>query len=220
MCSGTQPARAAAAANRRTVSEPRSGRTVARRRCYGPPAAWFAPCADWLLLRPSPAAYPSTCHSWSALSHALEAPELNAFGVAARLAPPPFMVVVNGPARHDLRFQWIRQLPGPRQSFELPGRCLSLTTRMVGGAREGFVDMATQGQPGKYTFCFAETRKRLHRPPLHAERGALADQSAVTIGVAGIVEAFEAESYEPERMVGITGRTRSRVAELSAPEAA
>ena len=113
------------------------------------------------------------------------------------------MVVVNGPARHDLRFNGSGNCLGPgNRSNASVGRCLSLTTRMVGGAREGFVDMATQGQPGKYTFCFAENQEASPWPPLHAERGALADQSAVTvIGVAGIVEAFEAESYEPERMV-------------------
>ena len=138
-----------------------------------------------------------------ALGQALEAPELNALGVLSTTSSAAFMVVVNGAARHDLRFNWSGNCLGPgNRSNATVGRCLSLVTRMVGGAREGFADMATQGQPAKYTFCFAENEEASPWPPLHVERGAAADRSAVTvIGVAGIVEAFEADSYEPGHMV-------------------
>jgi hypothetical protein len=138
-----------------------------------------------------------------ALGQALEAPKLNALGVLSTTSSAAFMVVVNGPARHDLRFNWSGNCLGPgNRSNATVGRCLSLVTRMVGGAREGFADMATQGQPAKYTFCFAENEEASPWPPLHIERGAAAGQSAVTvIGVAGIVEAFESDSYQPDHMV-------------------
>lgn len=138
-----------------------------------------------------------------ALGRALEAPELNALGVLSTTSSAAFMVVVNGPGRHDLQFNGSGNCLGPgNRSNATVGRCLSLITRMVGGAREGFADMATQGQPAKYTFCFAENEEASPWGPLHTERGVTGGRSAVTvIGVAGIVEAFEAESYEPEHMV-------------------
>jgi hypothetical protein len=139
-----------------------------------------------------------------ALGEALEAPELNALGVLSTTSSAAFMVVVNGPARRDLRFNGSANCLGPgNRSNATVGRCLSLVTRMVGGAREGHADMATQGQPAKYTFCFAENEEASPWPPLHVDRGMAVDSSAVTvIGIAGLVEAFESDSYEPERMVG------------------
>ena len=138
-----------------------------------------------------------------ALGQALEAPELNALGVLSTTSSAAYMVIVNGPARRNLHFNGSANCLGPgNRSNATVGRCLSLVTRMVGGAREGVADMATQGQPAKYTFCFAENEEASPWPPLHAERGVTAHRSAITVmGVAGIVEAFEADSYEPGRMV-------------------
>ena len=53
--------------------------------------------------------------------------------------------------------------------------------RNVGGGRPGEIDRATLGQPGKYTFCFAE-----HEPDRRGSRStssaaSIAEQSAVTL---------------------------------------
>jgi hypothetical protein len=59
----------------------------------------------------------------------------------------------------------------------------------VGGAIPGELDMATMGQPGKYTFCFAENEEANPWEPLHVSRGFHRDQSAVTVlAAAGTVE--------------------------------
>jgi len=47
--------------------------------------------------------------------------------------------------------------------------------------RPGFLDRATLGTPGKYSFCFAENEVRHPWEPLHVERGFGAGQSAVTV---------------------------------------
>jgi hypothetical protein len=138
-----------------------------------------------------------------ALCSALEAPEANALGVLTTTSSAAYMVVVNGPARDELGFNGGANCLGPgNRSNATVGRCLSLVTRMVGGAREGHADMATMGQPAKYGFCFAENEEASPWAPLHVERGFEAPDSAVTIiGIAGIVEVFEASSYEPNDMV-------------------
>jgi hypothetical protein len=51
----------------------------------------------------------------------------------------------------------------------------------VGGGRPGEVDRATQGGPGKYTFCFAEDEEGSPWEPLSVERGLPAGTSAVTL---------------------------------------
>ena len=43
------------------------------------------------------------------------------------------------------------------------------------------MDRATQGQPGKYTFCCAENEDASPWEPLHVERGFAVDASAVTV---------------------------------------
>ena len=50
------------------------------------------------------------------------------------------------------------------------GRTLKLCMRNIGGASaESGVDPATIGQPGKYTFCFAELEGVVHWPPLRSQ---------------------------------------------------
>ena len=51
------------------------------------------------------------------------------------------------------------------------GRALQLVVRNVGGGRPGEVDRATLGNPGKYTFCFAEREDGSPFTPLAASRG-------------------------------------------------
>ena len=74
------------------------------------------------------------------------------------------------------------------------GRALQLTIRNVGGGKPGGVDRATLGNPGKYTFCFAEDEEGSPWEPL-------APTSAVTLfagdGVRGVVDQL---SREPESL--------------------
>jgi hypothetical protein len=72
------------------------------------------------------------------------------------------------------------------------GRALQLVVRNVGGGRPGGVDRATLGNPGKYTFCFAEDEDGSPWEPLSVERGVAAGRSAVTLfageGPRGVVD--------------------------------
>jgi hypothetical protein len=61
------------------------------------------------------------------------------------------------------------------------GRALQLVVRNVGGGRPGEVDQATLGQPGKYTFCFAEREHDSPFAPLAQDRGVPAGRGAVTL---------------------------------------
>jgi hypothetical protein len=62
----------------------------------------------------------------------------------------------------------------------------------VGGGRPGEVDRATLGNPGKYTFCFAENEADSPWEPLSVERGFAPDTSTVTLfagsGVQGVMD--------------------------------
>jgi hypothetical protein len=60
------------------------------------------------------------------------------------------------------------------------GRAVQLIVRNLGGGRPGEIDKATLGQPGKYTFCFAENEEDSPWEPLHVERGFAASDSTVT----------------------------------------
>ena len=73
--------------------------------------------------------------------------------------------------------------------------------RNVGGGRPGGVDRATLGNPGKYTFCFAEDEEGSPWEPLSVERGFAPEASTVTLfageGPRGIVDQL---SRRPESL--------------------
>jgi hypothetical protein len=81
------------------------------------------------------------------------------------------------------------------------GRALQLVIRNVGGGRPGGVDRSTLGNPGKYTFCFAEDDLGSPWESLAVERGIPAGRSAVTVfageGVRGVVDQL---SRDPESL--------------------
>lgn len=138
-----------------------------------------------------------------AAAKTLASPDLNALGLLSTTGSAALMTVVNGPVRTELGFNAEANCLGPgNRSNAAVGRCLSLMTRIVGGAREGIADMATMGQPGKYTFCFAENEEASPWEPLHQDRGSASGTSAVTVvGVAGTVECYDAGLVERDSMI-------------------
>jgi len=73
----------------------------------------------------------------------------------------------------------------------------------VGGARSDVGDMATMGQPGKYTLCFAE-RNDGPFPTFTERRGLGADASAITVmGISGTAEVLpgDGEGATPEAIL-------------------
>jgi hypothetical protein len=73
--------------------------------------------------------------------------------------------------------------------------------RNVGGAKETVGDMATMGQPGKYSFCFAEGETD-YLPSL-ASRRSLADEvNAITdLGVSGTIEVLPLDDRDTEEAI-------------------
>ena len=81
------------------------------------------------------------------------------------------------------------------------GRALQLVIRNIGGGRPQEVDRATLGNPGKYTYCFAEDEEGSSWEPLSVERGVQPGRSAVTVfagfGLQGVVDQ---KSRDPESL--------------------
>jgi hypothetical protein len=132
----------------------------------------------------------------SALVATLES-EFNLLGLMTTTGSAAVATVVHGPIVGELGLNAsINCLgPGNRANASI-GRAISLCLRNIGGAIAGSGDMATCGQPGKYTFCFAEGGDGPF--PRLAERHGLArGQSAVTVmGVSGTAEVLPLRDEE------------------------
>jgi len=108
--------------------------------------------------------------------------EFNIHGVLATTMPVGPVVVVNGPVTRAIGMNARGNALGQgNRANATIGRALQLVIRNVGGGRPGGVDRATQGQPGKYTFCFSELEADSPFEPLHVSRGFTPEQSTVTL---------------------------------------
>jgi hypothetical protein len=131
---------------------------------------------------------------------ALAASEFNLIGVATTTGSATPIIIVNGPVVAELGLNADCNALGPgNRANATIGRALSLCLRNIGGAKPGELDMATLGQPAKYTCCFAENEAASPWPPLHVERGFDKDSNVVTIvGIAGSVEMVDSASSTPQ----------------------
>ncbi|HEU4840684.1 MAG TPA: thioredoxin, partial [Ilumatobacteraceae bacterium] len=83
--------------------------------------------------------------------------EFNIHGVLATTMPVGPVIVCSGPGAHAIGMNGAGNALGQGNRANLTiGRAVQLVVRNVGGGRPGGVDRATLGQPGKYTFCWAE----------------------------------------------------------------
>jgi hypothetical protein len=119
--------------------------------------------------------------------------EFNMHGLLATTYFSSPVVIVNGPIARAIGMNsGMNALGQGNRANATIGRALQLVVRNVGGGRPGEVDRATLGNPGKYTFCFAEDEAGSPWEPLHVQRGLPADASAVTLfagdGVRGMVD--------------------------------
>ncbi len=128
---------------------------------------------------------------------AVEAACTDAFNMHGLVATTWFagpMVVVSGPIARDIAMNdGMNALGQGNRANATIGRALQLVVRNVGGGRPGGVDRATLGNPGKYTFCFAESPAPDEDWPNQAtEMGEDPAGSAVTLvaaeGVRGIID--------------------------------
>ena len=92
------------------------------------------------------------------------------------------VVLVNGPVARRVGMNWAGNAlgQGNRANASI-GRALQLVIRNVGGGRPGEIDRAVLGNPGKYTFCFAEDETDPDWEPLSVARGHARGVSTVTL---------------------------------------
>lgn len=131
-------------------------------------------------------------------------PDFNLLGIATTTGTACVALCVHGPIARKLGVNAGTNClgPGNRANASI-GRALQLCIRNIGGARSDVGDMATMGQPGKYTFCFAE-RDDGPFPTLPARFGFRGDASAITVmGVSGTAEVLpgDGEGASPEAIL-------------------
>ena len=117
-----------------------------------------------------------------AATEAIADPEFNLQGIQATTNPVAIWLIVNGPIAERLGVSGGLNCLG--QGFwanATLGRAMRLILQNIGGALPGEMDRATQGQPGKFTFCCAENEADSPWEPLHVERGFKREQSTVTV---------------------------------------
>ncbi|MEY2402492.1 MAG: hypothetical protein QOD38_43 [Acidimicrobiaceae bacterium] len=128
--------------------------------------------------------------------------EFNMHGLLATTMPVGPVLIVNGPIRRRIGMNaGINVLGQGNRANATIGRALQLVIRNVGGGRPGGVDRATQGNPGKMSFCFPEDEEGSPWEPLHVERGFAPEASTITLfpgeGPRGIVDQL---SRDPESL--------------------
>ena len=127
---------------------------------------------------------------------AIAADEFNLLGIATTTGSATPLIIVNGPIVREIGMNAQANALGQgNRANATIGRAVRLVLQNIGGAKPGETDMATLGQPGKYTFCFAENEAASPWPPLHVERGFAASASVVTVvGASGTIEVVDSES--------------------------
>lgn len=129
-------------------------------------------------------------------------PEFAMHGLLCTLAFSGPMIVVNGPVARRIGMNSGGNALGQgNRANATIGRAFQLIIRNVGGGRPGEIDRSVLGQPGKYTFCFAEDESDDDWTPLSQARGVAPGRSAVTLfhadGVTGFVDQ---KSRDPETL--------------------
>jgi hypothetical protein len=135
---------------------------------------------------------------------AMADPVFNLGGIQGTTNPVAPLLIVNGPVRDELDFNYQYGCFGPGwRANATVGRAIRLILINIGGGRPGEKDMAVAGHPGKYTFCVAENEEENPWEPLHVERGFPREAGVVT--VVGITS-----------MINTRGGSAEQLAEASA----
>jgi hypothetical protein len=113
---------------------------------------------------------------------ALAAEPFNLYAIQTTTHQCAPLTIVNGPIARELGINGARNAfgQGTRANASI-GRAVRFLLLNVGGGVPGTGDMATFGQPAKYTYCVAEHEAASPWAPLHVERGFPADTSTVTV---------------------------------------
>ncbi len=109
-------------------------------------------------------------------------PEFAYHGPASSTGGSAMVLIVNGPIAGALGVNSGNNAfgQGHRPNATI-GRAVRLTMMNVMNTRPGVLDRAVFGNPGKYSFCFAENEADHPWEPLHVTRGFAIDRSTVTV---------------------------------------
>ena len=131
---------------------------------------------------------------------------LNLYGLQTTTHPVAPLVIVNGPVAQELDINAGHNAFGPgRPANATIGRAIRLALLNIGGAIPTVGDMATMGQPGKYSYLVAENEAANPWEPLHVERGFDRETSTVTIvGAEGPHNINDHESVTAEGILRMT----------------
>ncbi|MFK8048306.1 MAG: thioredoxin [Halioglobus sp.] len=112
------------------------------------------------------------------------------------------MLIVNGPIAKAIGMNsGTNALGQGNRANATIGRALQLVIRNVGGGKPGGVDRSTIGNPGKYTFCFAEDEDNSCWESLAVQRGFDKGASTVSLFAAdGVQGMADQKSREPESL--------------------
>jgi len=112
------------------------------------------------------------------------------------------VLIVDGPVTQRIGMNsGINALGQGNRANASIGRTLQLIIQNVGGGRPGGIDRATLGNPGKYSFCFAEDESDDDWPSLAMDRGYQRDDSVVNLFAgSGIQPVMDQQSRNPESL--------------------
>jgi len=134
---------------------------------------------------------------------ALADPRFNLFAIQTTTHPCTPLVIVNGPITRRLGIGGgPNALGNGYRANAVIGRTVRLVLQNVGGARPGSTDRATQGHPGKFSYCVAENEEASPWETLAVERGFGPDESTVTVcGSEGPHNVNDHGSTSPEALL-------------------
>ena len=124
-------------------------------------------------------------------------------GPASSTGGSAMVLIVNGPIARRLGVNSGNNVfgQGARANATI-GRAVRLVMMNVMNTRPGFLDRATLGTPGKYSFCFAENESEHPWEPLHVERGYRPEQNAVTVYASNsLCQVYNQLAAEPESLL-------------------
>ncbi len=137
---------------------------------------------------------------------AVEAALEPAYGMQAFMASTWFsapVVVVNGPITKQIGMNsGFSAFGSGNRANATIGRALNLCIRNIGEVRAGEVARSTFGNPGRFTWCFAENEDNTTWTSLATERGVPVGESAVTVLTGdGVQPLGDEKSRTPESLI-------------------
>ncbi len=130
-------------------------------------------------------------------------PDFAYHGPASSTGGSAMVLIVNGPLARRLGINAGNNAFGQgHRANATIGRAVRLTMMNVMNTRPGLLDRATLGNPGKYSFCFAEQTDDHPWEPLHVARGLRAEDSAVTVYASNsLYQVYNQLAGEPEPLL-------------------